>query len=170
MFASMNEERFPMQRTIRLVKALYGILPIALSGAATAAHAQALAGLVPVVRGAVDPARNASGWNNTAVRVEFVCREIDIQSCPDDVPVESEGAGQEVIGIALDARGREIRLPIRVNIDRTAPLVRVISATAQSNGVAHVTANVSDSLSGIRGVTCNGAPAAISGGAVACDV
>src|SRR2546429_7647449 len=132
------------------------------------AQGPGLARLVPSVRAIVDPSPNPSGWNNSPVRVEFFCRSIDVRSCPDAIPVQSEGAGQEVAARTLDGAGREVRTVIRVNIDRTPPVVRLVSATPQSNGFAQVVASVYDALSGVTRVACNGVTARIIGGTAAC--
>jgi hypothetical protein len=86
--------------------------------------------------------------------------------------VSAEGGGQEIIGTAIDHAGRQATDTVTVNLDLTAPTVVLTSpvASTTSNSSIEVAGEVSDALSGIAGVTCNGQAASVVSGMVSCTV
>lgn len=129
----------------------------------------------PAVTAAVSPAPNAAGWNNSNVTVSFACSDSlsGVASCPSSVAVTTEGANQAISGTATDVAGNSASTSATVNLDKTAPRISITSpangATFTSASVA-VSGSVSDALSGVSAVTCDGAPATVQSGAFSCSI
>ncbi|HEY6968322.1 MAG TPA: hypothetical protein VJA94_03890 [Candidatus Angelobacter sp.] len=129
----------------------------------------------PTIQATVFPAPNAAGWNNSNVTVTFVCNDATsgVASCPSPTTVTTEGANQPVSGTATDAAGNSASTSVALNIDKTPP---VISITSPANGATltsastTVTGVVSDILSGLAVVTCDGVPASVQNGSFSCPV
>ena len=115
---------------------------------------------LPTIAGAIAPAPNAAGWNNTDVTVTFTCT--NATACQPPASVTTEGANQSVIGNASGPGGLA-STTVTVNIDKTAPVVLI---TTPADGSSTEAASVAlhgtypASASPIQSVTCNGAPAA----------
>ncbi len=80
----------------------------------------------PTITGSRTPAANTHGWNNTDVKVSFVCKDehsgVEIENCTPETPVQNEGAGQSVTGVAKDNVGKTAETTVGgINIDKTAP-------------------------------------------------
>ena len=122
----------------------------------------------------VAPAPNAAGWNNSPVTVSFQCTGgAPPVFCPAPQTIDIEGAGQVISGTALDSVGTSVTANATVSLDLTPPLV---SITFPADGSVSVSASVpvagliSDGLSGVASVSCNGIPATISGGNFTCSL
>jgi len=129
----------------------------------------------PTITATVNPPPNSAGWNNTDVTVSFSCTDSasGVASCSGPVTLTTEGANQIVSGTAVDNVGNTATASVTVNIDKTIPSVEITSppdGTTAIGSETTVTGTVSDSLSGIAGVSCNGAPASVSGSTFTCDV
>ena len=72
----------------------------------------------PTITATVSPPPNARGWNRTDVTVTFDCQddESGIESCSDPVEVTTEGAGQEITGIAVDLAGNSATTTVVINL------------------------------------------------------
>ena len=118
------------------------------------------------------PAPNATGWNNSTVRVLFFCAPA--QPCPEARWIDEEGRDQVVTGSITDGQGQGVRESVSLNIDWTAPRVQI--ATPADRLVTRassiqIVANASDALSGVASATCGGVPAGIdSRGGIRCVV
>jgi RHS repeat-associated protein len=129
----------------------------------------------PTITAALSPAANAAGWNNSNVTVSFTCSDSlsGVANCPALTTVTTEGASQAVSGTATDVAGNTASTSVTVKLDKTPP---TISITSPANGAmfttssAAVTGSVSDALSGVSAVTCDGAPATVQSGAFSCSV
>lgn len=134
---------------------------------------------LPVITGTKTPAQNAYGWNNTDVIVDFTCNDSvsGIASCSSPVTVSTEGAGQNIIGTAVDNAGNTATVSLPVNIDKTPPIISWTTSPAPNangwyNTDVTVTFTCSDHLSGIATcpapitVTTEGAGQVITGTAV----
>ena len=129
----------------------------------------------PTITGVVTPAPNAAGWNNSNAIVSFTCSDATsgIASCPGPVSVNTETAGQPVTGIALDNAGNSASTLITVKLDKTPPAFNVTSLT---NGAKVFTSplaiagTITETLSGLASLTCNGAPAIVNGDTFTCNV
>ncbi len=117
----------------------------------------------PLITATLSPAPNANGWNNTPVTVHFRCSDAGagIDTCPPDQVVSTDGFNQSATGTAIDLAGNRAVVFQTVSIDRTAPTLAFTApadgATLQTPTVL-ATSAVSDDLSGLARVTCNGAP------------
>src|SRR5262249_39355722 len=115
------------------------------------------------------------GWNNTSVTVSFNCSDAlsGVDSCPSQVVVSTEGANQAISGATQDRAGNTATASATLNIEKTPPTLTI---TSPQNGalviVPTVTleGTVTDALSGVAGVTCNGVAAQVSGSALTCGV
>jgi RHS repeat-associated protein len=129
----------------------------------------------PTIQATVSPAPNAAGWNNSNVTVSFTCSDAlsGVANCPAPVTVTTEGANQTVSGTAVDAAGNTASTSVAVSLDKTPPALNITSpangATVSSSSAA-VTGTVTDALSGVSAVTCNGAPAIVQSGSFNCSI
>jgi hypothetical protein len=115
----------------------------------------------PGISGLATPAANGAGWNNTGVDVTFSCSDVmsGIASCGPDQSLSSEGAGQSVIGTAVDQAGNSTSATVSdINIDLTAPTISgSASPAANAHGWNNTDVTVSFTCSdGLSGVTSCG--------------
>ena len=129
----------------------------------------------PAITATVSPSPNAAGWNNSNVTVSFQCKDSlsGVASCPAAVQVTTEGATVVTSQPAMDSAGNTATASVLAQLDKTAPAITITSPIAGSNVYAvqtTVSGTVSDALSGVSGVTCNGVAAQVNGGAFSCAV
>ncbi len=110
----------------------------------------------PMITATADPPANAAGWHTTAVTVTFVCEDAvsGVATCPEPVIVSGEGAGQEVVGTAVDVAGNSGSTTLVVNIDSTPPMITATAdpptnAAGWNNSAVTVTFDCQDALSGV---------------------
>jgi len=128
----------------------------------------------PTISGTISPAPNGAGWNNSNATVSFTCNDAlsGVANCPSPVSITTEGANQVVSGTAVDVAGNTASASVAVNLDETPPTLSIDSPT---NGAtftspsATVSGTVSDALSGISAVICNGASGTVESGAFSCS-
>ncbi len=130
---------------------------------------------VPTMTASASPLANSNNWNNSDVTVTFLCADSlsGVANCTSPVTVSTEGANQMVSGTAIDNAGNAAPASATINLDKTPPTISITSPVAGATFTASsvsVTGNVSDSLSGISSVTCNGASATIQSGTFTCSV
>jgi hypothetical protein len=129
----------------------------------------------PTIAAAVKPAPNAAGWHKSDVTVSFTCADAisGIDVCPSPATVNVEGANQVVSGTATDRAGNSATASVALNIDKTLPAVTIFApadgATLSTSPVS-ITGAITESLSGVANVACNGTLAAVSGSTFTCDV
>jgi hypothetical protein len=128
----------------------------------------------PIITGAVSPIPNAAGWNNTNPTVTFTCSDqtSGIASCPSPITISAETGGQTVSGTTTDKAGNSATAFVIVKLDKTLPgiTVTIPANTTVFNSPVADGGTVTDALSGVGGVTCNGAPATLGGSAFNCGV
>lgn len=138
-----------------------------------ASHGYTIDAAAPTIISSRFPAVVA-GWHNAPTRVSFACEDnVGVASCSSPTTVSSEGAGQQIVGIAVDQIGRQAIETVTLNLDSTAPTVIITSPSGSlttSSLSINLTGEVSDALSGITGATCNGQDAAVVSGVVSCTV
>lgn len=129
----------------------------------------------PGITSALSPAPNAAGWNNSDVTVSFTCSDSlsGMASCPSPTTITTEGANQVISGTATDTAGNTASTTASVSLDKTPPAITISSpangATFTSSSIS-VTGSVSDALSGISAVTCDGAAATVQNGSFSCSI
>jgi len=128
----------------------------------------------PIITAVADPPPNASGWNNSNVTVSFHCSDSGsgVANCPAPQVVSTEGANQIITGSAIDIAGNAANASVTLKVDKTPPTVAITSpspGTTLRISPTPLNGSVSDSLSGIASVTCNGSTAIVgAGGALNC--
>ena len=125
---------------------------------------------VPTITGAISPAPNAAGWNNTNVTITFTCT--NATTCQAPISVSTEGANQVFQGNATGPGGTAAT-QVTVNIDKTAPVVQLTSpANNSSSSTSPISVQGSFSAGGspVTAATCNGVAATISNLAFTCTV
>ena len=129
----------------------------------------------PQISSTIFPTPNFDGWTNQNTTVTFTCVPggLPIASCTSPVIVSSEGTDQVVTGTVTDTAGTSVSSSVTLNIDKTAPALAVTSpvdgATFTSPSVT-ITGTISENLSGVVSMNCNGAQASISAGAFSCNI
>jgi len=129
----------------------------------------------PTIAATVNPAPNDAGWHKSNVTVSFRCGDTTsgVASCPAPITVSTEAANQVNSGTATDRAGNTATASVTLNIDKTPPAVTISSpangATLGSSPVT-VTGTITEALSGIANIGCNGNPATLSGSTFACNV
>ena len=129
---------------------------------------------LPTIAAAAEPPANATGWNNSDVTVSFTCADSTsgIEGCTSPVVLASEGTGQVVTGTATDRAQNSSEASLTINLDKTPP---VLNVTSPSNGAVvsdqtlTVTGTISDALSGVANITCDGMAASRSGASFTCS-
>jgi RHS repeat-associated protein len=120
------------------------------------------------------PAANAAGWNHTNVTISYTCTGgVTPVQCPSSQTVTTEGAGQSFTATATDANNNHATVTTPLSIDKTAPSLAVTSPANNSTVITStlvVSGTVSDALSGVAGVSCNGTAGTVQGGNFNCSV
>jgi RHS repeat-associated protein len=129
----------------------------------------------PVVVSQSAPAANSANWNNTAVTVSFVCSDAlsGVATCSSPVTLTNEGANQIVSGTAVDKAGNQASTTATINIDKTPPVISIATPannTIVSTPALQVTGTVTDALSGVASVSCNGTAAVFQGSGFNCSL
>ncbi len=77
----------------------------------------------PEITATVTPEPNFDGWHNTDVTVTFEATDVGsgIASVTPDVVLTEDGAGQVVVGTAIDRAGNIASTSVTVDIDPTQP-------------------------------------------------
>ncbi|HEV7767346.1 MAG TPA: IPT/TIG domain-containing protein, partial [Thermoanaerobaculia bacterium] len=131
--------------------------------------------IAPTIHAVYSSPANAAGWHGEGVGVDFVCEDNEPQSavCGSPNYLFTDGAGQQVDGSAVDAAGNTTNLTVTVNVDTTPPLLTLdaLPETIVTNGAQYALhGNVSEALSGMDRVQCNGAAVSWAGTAFDCSV
>jgi len=91
----------------------------------------------PAIAAITDSDPNANGWFRTVVLVSFPASdEVDgsgLATSSADVPVSTEGAGQEITGTAVDNAGNTASAAVTLSIDLTPPGIALASRTPAAN-------------------------------------
>jgi len=117
----------------------------------------------PTITATKTPTANANGWNNDDITVTFTVSDAvsGLALIPADQVISSEGAGQYVIGTAVDLAGNTATLTVGdINIDKTAPAITATPSTLPNqngwyNADVVVQFIASDALSGVVGDNSN---------------
>jgi hypothetical protein len=114
----------------------------------------------PTISGSARPAANSKGWNNTDVAVSFSCDDAGsglqtgVAGCAGDAVLSNDGAGQSVLGDAVDVAGNRSSATYGpIDIDQTKPTLTGVPADGNGAGWhkddVRVTWIGDDGLSGI---------------------
>jgi hypothetical protein len=116
---------------------------------------------VPTLSANLIPNSNQYGWNNTNVLIDFAATDnlSGIDQPPQDFTITTEGVDQPRTATAVDRAGNTAWLTQTASIDKTSPSVSIISP--EDNAIIPdlqllVNGTVSDALSGVQDLTCNG--------------
>jgi fibronectin type 3 domain-containing protein len=114
----------------------------------------------PTIMASASPSPNAAGWYQTDVTVSFSCSDetSGVSGCPDPVTVSTEGVNQLINGTAIDNAGNSAFASVGLNIDKTPPILNVISPAMGSTlntSKPEISVEFSDVLSGINLSTVN---------------
>ena len=92
---------------------------------------------LPFILGTVFPAPNPNGWNTSNLIVKFICSDglSTIATCPSDIVVLTEGAGQLFSGTTVDKAGNSASASVMVNLDKTPPKVLSTQPTEKASGI-----------------------------------
>jgi Glucodextranase, domain B len=107
--------------------------------------------------------------------VSFVASDAlsGVASTTPQTTVTTEGANQTVSGEATDVADNLAMVTATVDLDLSDPVLTVttpaVGALVRTATVA-ITGSVSDAVSGVAAVTCNGEPGTVSGGGFRCSV
>jgi len=129
----------------------------------------------PTITVSAVPSPTATGWNNTTVTVTFICTpgSAVITNCPPAQVISTDGTNQVISGTITDASGNTASTSVTLNIDKTPPAL-VVSAPVDGGTFTDVTitatGTLSDSLSGLSSLSCNGTPVTISGSSFSCNI
>jgi hypothetical protein len=134
-----------------------------------------ITGTPPTISLAAFPSPNGSGWNDTNVTITATCQagSSPVTNCPPPQTVSTEGANQVVSLTATDANGLTATASVTLNIDKTAPTSTInspVDGSAFTTSPITLSGSASDSLSGLSGVTCNGAVTTPSSGSFSCSI
>jgi hypothetical protein len=140
------------------------------TGAATVAVTVDLT--APTITATAAPSANGAGWSRAGTVVTFTCADAvsGIATCTAPVTISADGE-QTIEGTAVDKAGHTAIATITLKADATAPLLAVempVEQAAVYATSAFLAGSVSDSLSGIATVTCNGENAAVVDGTFQC--
>lgn len=129
----------------------------------------------PTIQAQVIPSPNAGGWYNTDVTVSFICQDATsgIASCPAPIFVTADGQGQVISGTATDLAGNTASAGVTINLDKTPPAVAITQPTNQATVTQlnlAVEGTVSEALSGIEQITCDGAAGLVNGSTFSCQI
>ncbi|HEY1525241.1 MAG TPA: RHS repeat-associated core domain-containing protein [Candidatus Angelobacter sp.] len=129
----------------------------------------------PTITASANPAANAAGWNNTNVTVTFTCADAlsGIAACAPATVASVEGANQIISGTATDNAGNTATAQVTLNIDKTPPVITVASPANNSTvatSTLQLSGTVSDALSGVAFISCNGTAVQLQAGAFSCSV
>jgi len=112
----------------------------------------------PTISGITTTLPNNNGWYNTDVIVHFTAEDLvsGLDTLSPDQTLTNEGAGQSVIGTAVDLAGNSAEITVgSINIDKTSPVVNVWvdkpSYTKTEKFIIHFSG--SDALSGLNSLT-----------------
>jgi hypothetical protein len=129
----------------------------------------------PQVSAVINPSPNLSGWNNSEVTINFPATDnlSGVAATTAPITLSPEGANQIVNGTATDRAGNSTEASVAVNIDKTPPSVIITNpadgVTLNTSPVT-VSGTITEALSGIVSVTCNGILAVFSDSTFSCDV
>jgi hypothetical protein len=129
----------------------------------------------PQISRSVFPTPSSLGWTRQNTTVTFTCTPggLPIASCTSPVTVSAEGTNQIITGTVTDTAGTSVSTSVTLYIDKTRPALTVTSpadGTTFSSSSVTITGTISDNLSGVVSMDCNGAQASISAGNFSCNI
>ncbi|HYK04347.1 MAG TPA: Ig-like domain-containing protein [Thermoanaerobaculia bacterium] len=126
----------------------------------------------PTITATLTPPPGASGWNAAGATVTFTCNDegSGIASCSDPVTLTETGV-HPLIGIARDNAGNQATTALVVRIDAEAPQLTLQTLPdAVKQSPVTISGSISDALSDVATVECEGVAATLSGSTFTCTV
>jgi hypothetical protein len=131
----------------------------------------------PSITASIFPSPNSAGWFNTNVTLSYSCiaggAPLAPSSCPSPQIVATEGANQQVVASVTDTAGVTGTFSTTLSIDKTPPVLVIASpsdGTAYSSAGVTILGSVSDSLSGLASMGCNGTVVPVTSGTFSCNI
>ncbi|MGH2360780.1 MAG: hypothetical protein ACRDGM_09615, partial [bacterium] len=130
---------------------------------------------LPVVSTVTSPLPNAPGWNNSDVTVTFYCEDAvsGIVACSAPFVVSTEGSAQVISGTAVDRAGNTAAASVTVRLDRIPPAITInapANAAVLPSPDVVLSGTVTDNLSGVVELKCNGGQVSFSGSTFSCPL
>jgi len=101
-------------------------------------------------------AEATDGWYRTEVTVTFTCADnVAVATCPNPIVVTQDGV-HTIAGTAIDTAGNSAVAQTVISIDRTGPTIELAAPEETASPSVVVGTVVSDVVSPLAEVTCNG--------------
>jgi hypothetical protein len=108
--------------------------------------------MAPTIAGAATTAPNANGWYSGPVTIHFTCGDNSgIVTCPADVTLSGDGAGQSVTRTATDGSGNTASAMVGpINIDQQVPTIAFGGSLSYTvDQTVAITCIITETLSGL---------------------
>jgi hypothetical protein len=127
--------------------------------------------IAPMISASASGPTGSNGWYVGPVTVHFTCSDglSGIATCPADIVLSGDGAGQSASGTAVDNAGNTAAAAVTgINIDQTAPSVTgsrtpAANANGWNNGPVTVSFSCADATSGLAAAGGCSGPTTLSG-------
>jgi hypothetical protein len=127
----------------------------------------------PVISSVNEQPLTKEGWATSDVAFHYFCgdKTSGIATCSERVVLLAANGEQTITGTAADKAGNTAETTRTVRFDTSRPVLQVTPLEQVTRNFAlPVAGSISDTISGLRSLTCNGAQASIVNGSFQCSV